>query len=55
MSERNLPLYAWPKEKARLEEMRLGMEAALNRRVVMAEVIAALLAEHDKAMETESA
>jgi len=55
MSERNQPLYAWPREKARLEEIRLGMEAALNRRVIMAEVIQALLAEHDKAMEVESA
>jgi hypothetical protein len=55
MGVRNLPIYAWPKEKERLEEMRKGMQAALDRKVIMAEVIRALLAEHDKAMEAESA
>lgn len=53
--ERNLPIYAWPTEKKRLEAMRQGMEVALDRRVVMAEVIQMLLAEHDKAMEVETA
>lgn len=37
--------------KQRLEDMRKGMEEAKGRTVVYAEVVEALLAEHDKAIE----
>jgi len=54
--QRWLPIYVWPEEKERLESMREGMEASRGgRRVIMAEVVRALLAEHDKAMEVETA
>ncbi len=46
-----LPVYVSPDSKRRLEAMRDGMESALGRRVVMAEVVEALIAEHDKAIE----
>lgn len=52
--QRNLPIYAWPKDKQRLEDMRLGMEASQGRTVPMAEVIRALLAEHDAAIEVQT-
>ncbi len=52
---RNLPLYAWPADRRRLEEMRVAAEKRLERRVIMAEVIRGLLDEHDKALETETA
>ena len=54
-SGRNLPLYAYPSDKKRLEDMRRGMEVAQERRIVMADVIRALLAEHDRALEGETA
>jgi hypothetical protein len=54
MGERNLPIYAWPSDKQRLEEMRAGMAVTLARPVPMAEVIRALLAEHDAALEVQT-
>ena len=52
--ERNLPIYAWPTDKRRLEEMRSAMQVAEGRPVVMAEVIRTLLAEHDAALEVQT-
>lgn len=54
MGTRVMPVYVWQGDKARLEEMRAGMRVALDRPVVMAEVIRALLAEHDAALEVQA-
>jgi hypothetical protein len=52
--ERNLPIYAWPADKQRLEEIRASMQKKLAKPVVMAEVIRTLLAEHDAALEVQT-
>lgn len=54
MGERNLPIYAWPSDKRRLEEIRASMQEKLAKPVVMAEVIRTLLAEHDAALEVQT-
>jgi hypothetical protein len=54
MGERNLPIYAWPADKRRLEEIRASMQKKLAKPVVMAEVIRMLLAEHDAAIEVQT-
>lgn len=51
---RNLPIYAWPTDKQRLEEIRREMHQRLARPVPMAEVIRTLLAEHDAAIEVQT-